>query len=160
MSSGERPLGYARAAVEDRVLSWTDYGFGLVGDQVTNIDERYYTAKPLTRFKDAIIAGPLDEEHVMEDYPDSLVEPNWKKFGLSPEKPDWSRFRELCMEIQISHRWEDWQSTCGVSQERLEAVRAFYELCDEKEVESVVTAVSNSGRNLRKRFKRAKRLNT
>ena len=42
-----------------------------------------------------------------------------------------------------------------------EVMIVFY-LCflTEKEVESVVTAVSNSGRNLRKRFKRAKRLNT
>ena len=65
-SFGERPRGWGVAASENRILSWTDQGFGLVGDQVINISDRYITALPLDKFEKSLIVGSLDNVNLLE----------------------------------------------------------------------------------------------
>jgi hypothetical protein len=62
LSLSQRPNGWASAVKAQRVLSWHDSGFGFLGDQTVDINMRLVSAKPLTAFADAIIAGPLPED--------------------------------------------------------------------------------------------------
>jgi hypothetical protein len=101
MSYGDRPAGWGAAAGENRVLSWMDQGFGLVGDQTVNIDDRFITTRPLDEFEGALIAGPLDSVELL-DLPEEQRLTMWKGRPLTMDPFDPAVFREVfCEAVRI-----------------------------------------------------------
>lgn len=93
-SFGGRPPGWGSAAKENRILSWADQCFGLVGDQVVNISDRYITARPLDNFEGALIVGSLDELNIQE-LPEEMQVTKWKGQSLNIDEFDPHLFREV-----------------------------------------------------------------
>jgi hypothetical protein len=93
-SFGDRPPGWGAAASENRILSWKDQGFGQIGDQIVDIDDRYITARPLDEFEGALISGPLDSVEFQE-LPEEQGVTRWKGRPLSMEAFDPRLFREI-----------------------------------------------------------------
>ena len=107
LSFGERPAGWGSAAAEDRILSWRDAGYGLVGDQTVDIDTRYITARPLTAYRDAIVAGPLDASG-FEPLPDELAVVKWEGAPVSFSPFDSAAFRRLYVRAIQSKKELEW----------------------------------------------------
>ena len=50
----------------DKRIFWRDEGFGLVGDQINDVDIRFIASESLEEFEDAIIAGLMEEDFYEE----------------------------------------------------------------------------------------------
>ncbi|MEO7300516.1 MAG: hypothetical protein ABI042_18280 [Verrucomicrobiota bacterium] len=96
-SLSKRPQWWARAASEDRIFSWHDQGFGLVGDQLVDIKERFIATRPLTRFRYTLITGPFAPPK--KSPPEHLTVTNWEKLGLQPNRVNMPVFRNLLFEL-------------------------------------------------------------
>lgn len=93
-SFGPRPEGWGQFASSHRVLSWRDDGFGLVGDQVCDVDLRLLAADSLEEFEDAIIAGPMTEDSC-EDAWGIELPVVWEEKDVDAENLDVDSFRRL-----------------------------------------------------------------
>ena len=131
MSFGERPAGWGSAAAEDRILSWRDAGYGLVGDQTVDIDTRYITARPLTAYRDAIVAGPLDASG-FEPLPEELAVVKWEGKPVSFSPFDSAAFRRLYVRAIQSKKELEWNQAFAAKALAREAVM-FYVQSDQAE---------------------------
>ena len=106
-SIGPRPRGWGNLAYNKRILSWRDDGFGLVGDQLNDVDVRIVTEKSLENFEDAIIAGPLND-----NYFDHSLVPTfpviWEKAELDVEDLNVESFRRLFTARQLALKSLEW----------------------------------------------------
>lgn len=128
-SFGPRPAGWGLAAAENRVLSWSDHGFGLVGDQVVNIEDRFFTAKPLTAFAGALIAGPMEEEP-SQPMPKELCVSTWRGQPLTTQPFDRQLFREIFLQGQVASKELNWRYDFGHNAVIREAFRCFVQADD------------------------------
>ncbi|MCF7674247.1 MAG: hypothetical protein K9M97_02795 [Akkermansiaceae bacterium] len=65
-SFSARADGWQNAVKTDRVLSWSDYGFGIVGNRVVDVAFRLVATKPMTAYRDANIQGSVSYEDFVE----------------------------------------------------------------------------------------------
>ena len=123
-SFGPRPAGWGAAAAEGRILSWTDQGFGLTGDQVVNVDTRYICAKSLAEFEGAIIAGPLDSVTI-EECPAEMSVVTWRGKPLSMDPVESKIFRDVFLQRMIAWKELSWTYDFGANANTGEAFRFF-----------------------------------
>lgn len=131
-SFGDRRPGWAVAASNNRILSWTDEGIGLVGDQVVNIDERFITARPLDEFQDTLILGPLDAATI-EELPSHMIMPEWKGRSLTSNAFDPLVFRDVFNEAMRQHNQLVWTYDFRSNAAAAEALRHLLSQSDSEE---------------------------
>ena len=107
LSLGPRPEGWGWLSRGKRILSWRDEGFGLVGDQVNDVDVRFLASESLEEFEDAIIAGPIDEDSY-QDYGVVSLPISWDGEEVDPENMDVESFRRLFLFRQSILKSLDW----------------------------------------------------
>lgn len=135
---GERPLGWGRAAGEDRIFSWRGDGFGLVGDQLSDVEERYISAAPMTRYRDVFIAGPWNLE--VGDLPWEFKRPHWTRFGIDPANLDIRDYWQLFYSVRSAWRDLNWTQEHGKYSELREAMSLVIEqLRSEHEAEIMMS---------------------
>jgi len=121
LSIGARPPGWARAAREERILSWSDHGFGLVGDQIMDIESRFVASKSLARFKDALIAGPFTAE--VHEAPIEQGKAGRDIVFSASGKFNVEHWRRFFLSYQVAYRDLDWTLNYGLCQELMEQMQ-------------------------------------
>ena len=106
-SFGPRPKGWGCLCLDKRILSWRDEGFGLVGDQINDVDIRFIASESLEEFEDAIIAGPMEEDFYEEKGVVSLPIV-WDGEEIDPENLNVESFRRLFLSRQSILKSLDW----------------------------------------------------
>ena len=124
ISMGPRPEGWGALASNKRVLSWRDDGFGLVGDQMNDVDVRLLASDSLEEYEDAIIAGPLDENSCESAWGLSLPV-SWDGEEVDPENMDVESFRRLFLFRQSILKTLDWNHDFELNAHTKEPFQAF-----------------------------------
>lgn len=99
-SFGDRPAGWARAAAENRILSLSDHGYVMVGDQNIDVYSRFITTRPVPVPWNTILIGEtgnLKELENLSDIPENLKLPAWDKYKIDPENPSDEGILELAL---------------------------------------------------------------
>ncbi|MFP6855109.1 MAG: hypothetical protein VB980_04940, partial [Opitutales bacterium] len=124
LSLGPRPEGWGWLNRGKRILSWRDEGFGLVGDQVNDVDVRFLASESLEEFEDAIIAGPMDEDSYEGNGAVSLPI-GWDGEEVDPENLDVESFRRLFLFRQSILKSLDWSHDFELNAYTKEPFQAF-----------------------------------
>jgi hypothetical protein len=123
-SLGDRPEGWASLAFADRILSWSDDGFGILGDQVIDVAERLVSSKPMSAYADAIIAGPLPDD--LEEAPEGFIAPDLHAIGIKDRKLSDELFCKLYLDAFIADRDLEWTKNFPLAQFAREALRTAW----------------------------------
>ena len=123
-SLGDRPEGWASLAIADRILSWRDDGFGILGDQVIDVAERLVSSKPMSAYADAIIAGPLPDD--LKEAPEGFIAPDLHAIGIKDGKLTDKLFCKLYLNAFITDRDLEWTKNFATAQFAREALRTAW----------------------------------
>lgn len=124
ISLGPRPEGWGDLISNNRVLSWRDDGFGLVGDQLNDVDVRLLARDSLEEFKDAIIAGPMNDDSFESAWGLSLPV-IWDESEVDPENLNVKSFRQLFLLRQMTLKTLDWNHDFELNACTKEPFRSF-----------------------------------
>jgi len=108
VSLGSRPDGWASATINDRILSWVEVGYGILGDQCINVDKRLVSTKPMTAFIGSLVAGPLSGNIGLMSETEEFLPFDFHRAGLDAANPDILSVRSLIVANMASKTDVEW----------------------------------------------------
>jgi len=122
LSISSRPMGWASFVIDNRVLSWSDGGFGIMGDQIIDIDRRLVSTKPMTTFGNTLVSGPLPDN--IECAPEGFIQPDLQRAGLNPGSPDMAAMKALIAQNVALKADLEWTKQFSIRQYTKEILEA------------------------------------